>query len=546
MKGTNDRRSQTAEQARPASAAVAPTDAKEIAPAEPAATEAKNDLPSVPVDRPTRPDQHGVTATASPSDIASKPSETGPPSHLLRKSLLLVGAAVGLGVGGYLLFPWVVTALNTVSTDDAYVNGHVTFVAPRVAGQVSKVLVDDNYYVKKGELLVELDSEPYRVQVAIKKAAVEAAETNLAAAQAEVHGQVAQARANRYKLQHAIEEVDNQIANLRVSVATLNSRKATLQLARANLKRGEETFPSGATTQEELDMRRESFKVAEAGVEQALQAVYAIRVSLGLPAKPPQGHDLSEVPPELDQDFSTVRQALGELVQSAVQFGYFPSSWTATPKEALASFYKQDPKGNINRIYARLIPNAPAIKQAEAKLLQARRDLDDAELNLRYCRIVSEIDGVVTGRNVNPGNNVQVGQSLMAVRSLAEIWIDANFKETQLAKLRIGQRVRCEVDMYGNRQEFEGRITGFTMGTGQTLSLLPPQNATGNYVKIVQRLPVRIELTDYDPDKIPLFVGLSVVPSVYYKEPPSGRYAGEFLQRIAPLAQRSTAAGVMK
>ena len=92
-----------------------------------------------------------------------------------------------------------------------------------------------------------------------------------------------------------------------------------------------------------------------------------------------------------------------------------------------------------------------------------------AELNLRYRTIVSEIDEVVTGRNVNPGDNVQVGQSLMAVRSLTEICIDANFKETQLANLRIGQRVRCKVDMYGRRREFEGRITGFTMGTGETL-----------------------------------------------------------------------------
>ena len=168
------------------------------------------------------------------------------------------------------------------------------------------------------------------------------------------------------------------------------------------------------------------------------------------------------------------------------------------------------------------MPEAPAVRQAEAKLLQARRDLAQAELNLRYCDVVSEIDGVVTSRNVNPGNNVSAGQSLMAVRSLTEIWIDANFKETQLADLRIGQRVRCEVDMYGGRREFEGRITGFTMGTGQTLSLLPPQNATGNFVKIVQRLPVRIELTDYDPDKAPLFVGLSVTPYVYYKEPADG------------------------
>ena len=106
---------------------------------------------------------------------------------------------------------------------------------------------------------------------------------------------------------------------------------------------------------------------------------------------------------------------------------------------------------------------------------------------------------------------------------------------TQLADLRIGQRVRCEADMYGSRREFEGRITGFTMGTGQTLSLLPAQNATGNFVKIVQRLPVRVELTDYDPGKAPLFVGLSVTPYVYYKEPPTGPHAGEILQPLAAL-----------
>jgi membrane fusion protein (multidrug efflux system) len=208
-----------------------------------------------------------------------------------------------------------------------------------------------------------------------------------------------------------------------------------------------------------------------------------------------------------------------------------------TPKRALDEFISRDKEGNLDRILEKLVPEAPAVRQAEAKVLQARRDLTQAELNLRYCDIVSEIDGVVTSKNVNPGNNVQSGQSLMAVRSLTEIWVDANFKETQLADLRIGQRVRCEVDMYGGRKEFEGRITGFTMGTGQTLSLLPPQNATGNFVKIVQRLPVRVELTDYDPDKAPLFVGLSVTPYVYYKEPAAGPHAGEILQPLRRLPQ---------
>ena len=203
-----------------------------------------------------------------------------------------------------------------------------------------------------------------------------------------------------------------------------------------------------------------------------------------------------------------------------------------TPKDALDEFIRRDKEGNIDRILERLVPEAPLVRQAEAKLLQARRDLAQAELNLRYCDITSEIDGVVTSRNVNPGNNVLPGQALMAVRSLTEIWIDANFKETQLADLRIGQRVRCEVDMYGGRQEYEGRITGFTMGTGQTLSLLPPQNATGNFVKIVQRLPVRIELTDYDPAKAPCSSASRSSPYVYYKEPATGPHAGEVLQPL--------------
>ncbi len=526
MADKNDRRAESSAETKPALSNPDRTDAKHGS-----GTPASDPAASA--------DHAAARPSAAPPGTSDNAAEK-PPSHRLRKWLILAVVAAGLAVGVWFLIPWVVTALNTVSTDDAYVNGHITFVAPRVAGQVTRVLVDDNDRVKKGDLLVQLDKEPYQVQVAIKKAAVDVAETDLAAAQAQVRGQVAQARANRFKLEHAIEDVNNQVANLRASVATLESRRATLQLAQANLKRGEALAPSGGISKEDLDQRRQNVKIDQAAVDQALQAVYAIRVSLGLPAQPAEGHDLSEVPPDLDQNFSAVRQALGELIQSAALFGYMPTSWTATPKQAIQDFYKQDPEGNLNRIYAHIIPQAPAIKQAEAKVLQARRDLDQAELNLRYCDIVSEIDGVVTRRNVNPGNNVSVGQSLMAVRSITEIWIDANFKETQLGELRIGQRVRCEVDMYGSRKEFEGRITGFTMGTGQTLSLLPPQNATGNFVKIVQRLPVRIELTNYNPDKDPLFVGLSVTPYVYYKEPPTGPHAGDILQPMTPPPKEPT------
>ena len=477
-------------------------------------------------------------AGAVPATAAADHPAAGPPSHRWRKWVIIHGIIACLAVTGYLLAPTVKTMLNTISTDDAYVNGHVTFVAPRVSGQVTRVLVDDNYRVKKGGLLVQLDKEPYQVQVNIKKAAVVNAEADVKVALAQARGTLALARSLRWKLQRAMEQVDDNVAMLKARVATLRSKEATLDRANADFARAQQLFGRGAIAREEFDQRRESQRTAEAAVKQALEEVHETRVALGLVPRPENG-DLMDVPPDLNQTFSAVRGALAELVQSLAQVGLPLISTYQTPKQALDEFIRRDKAGNIDRIVERIVPEAPAVRQAEAKRLQAESDLAQAELNLRYCDIVSEIDGVVTRRNVNPGNNVSVGQSLMALRSLSEIWIDANFKETQLADMRIGQRVVCEVDMYGGRREFEGRITGFTMGTGQTLALLPPQNATGNFVKIVQRLPVRVELTDYDPAKAPLFVGLSVIPYVYYKETPTGPHAGEILQPpyLLPLGQ---------
>jgi membrane fusion protein (multidrug efflux system) len=495
-------------------------------------TEPKSDVPALAPS--TKQDPVGAAdgqlkPTAPSAAPESSPPLTAPRTHAWRMWLYLGVGIVGLAIGTYWLIPLVHTSLNTVSTDDAYVNGHVTFVAPRVAGQVRRVLVDDNVRVKKGDLLVEVDKEPYQVQVTISEAAVVTAQADLLTAQALTRGLIGQTRSMRFQLEHAIEDVNNHIALLRSKFATLQSQKASLAKAQSDYDRTLSLSKSGSVTKEELDLRKESLLVAQARVEEALQGVYQIRVSLGLPPKPETGDDLTQVPPELDQKFSSVRQAQAGLIQSASQLGVI-DSFDKSPKQMVADFYKRDPEGNIDRIYAQLLKEAPAVKQAEAKLAHAERSLDEAKLNLRYCDVVAEIDGVVTRRNVNPGNNVQAGQSLMAVRSVTEIWIDANFKETQLADLRIGQRVVCEFDMYGRRREYEGRITGFTMGTGQTLALLPPQNATGNFVKIVQRLPVRIELTNYTPGEAPLFVGLSVTPYVYFKESPSGPNAGGFLQ----------------
>jgi membrane fusion protein, multidrug efflux system len=466
-------------------------------------------------------------------DFLAKSIPTG--RHLLTWRRALVGAVGVLVLAAVwgLVIPWVQLILNTVSTDDAYVNGHVTFVAARVSGQVSRVLVDDNNRVQKGDLLAELDKEPYRTAVAVKQAAVDIANTDLRVAMSMARSIEAQARSQRWKLQQAIEDVENRIAQLHARVAALDKSKASLSLAQLEFERARQLLPTSATTRQEFDRRQAALSIAGAQVTQALSDVYQVRVSLGLAAQPEKGGDLGQVPPDLDQTFSSVLQAQADLIDSAAKLGVV-HSYAQRPKEMIEEFERLDPQGDVDRTFARLAKEAPPVKQAEAKLESANRDLAQAELDLRYCDIIAEIDGVVTRRNINPGNNVQVGQSLMAIRSLREIWVDANFKETQLHDLRIGQPVDLYVDMYGNRHVFKGRIAGFTMGTGSTLALLPPQNATGNFVKVVQRLPVRIELEGYDPDANPLFIGTSVVPYVYIHKPLTGRDAGKFLQAGVP------------
>jgi membrane fusion protein, multidrug efflux system len=474
----------------------------------------------------------GVPVARAAEPVQAAP--VAPANHRPRwKQRLAIGVLAALLLAAIWKFgvPWVELTLNTVSTDDAYVNGHVTFVAARVGGQIARVFVDDNNRVRKGDVLAQLDREPYEVAVAERRAAVETAKADLLAATASVRGLEAQARSLRWKLQYAMEDVQNRVALLHARVAVLEKSNATLKLAQLDFARAERLLPSDTISRQEYDRRQAVLSESQAEVKQATADVHQIRVSLGLPAQPANG-DLSEVPADLDETFSSVREAQAALIQTAAQLGVV-HSYEQLPKQMLEQFENLD-QGNVDRTLAGLTPNAPAVKQAQAKLDAANRDLDQAELNLRYCDIVAEIDGVITRRNVNPGNTVQVGQSLMAIRSLRDIWVDANFKETQLRDLRIGQPVDLYVDMYGGRHVFKGRVSGFTMGTGSTLALLPPENATGNFVKVVQRLPVRIDLEGYDPNENTLFNGTSVIPYVYLNKPPTGPDAGKFLQTYRP------------
>ncbi len=478
-----------------------------------------------------------VSAGQESQSSEAPPSRPGP----ARRRKLLIGVLGALVVVAAAVFgiPWIELTFSTVSTDDAYVSDHVTFVAPRVGGQVSRVLVDDNNRVHKGELLAELDKEPFQVAVSEKRAAVDMADADLQAAIASVRGIEGEARSRRWSLQHAVEGVDNQIALLHARVADLDKSKAALSLAQVEFDRARQLVGTAAISRELYDQRQAELTTANANVNEALAEVYQIRVSLGLPAQPEKGESLDQVPADLDQTFSSVLEAQAGLIESAAQLGVI-HSYDQSPKQMLAAFEKQ---GDIDRVFSELTATAPAVKQAEAKLEAAKRDLAQAELNLKYCDIVAAIDGVVTRRNVNPGDYVQVGQNLMAIRSLDDIWVDANFKETELRDLRIGQPVDLYVDMYGKRKVFKGRVSGFTMGTGSTLALLPPQNATGNFVKVVQRLPVRIDIEGYDPNRDPLFVGTSVVPYVHIDRPPTGPDAGKLLQAYRPRSQSTGSSG---
>ena len=229
-----------------------------------------------------------------PATSASQASNDRPQRRRLLKRLLMGAvAACVLAVAAVIGIPWIKQTLNTVSTDDAYVNGHVTFVSARVPGQVSKVLVDDNNRVHKGDLLAELDREPYEVIVAIKKAAVDTAKADLASAEASVRGIEAKAWSQRWKLQHAIEDVDNQIKLLQAKIAALDKSKASLKLAEVEFERVSKLVATGlAASQQQFDQREAALSVARADVTQALADIHQIRVSLGLPVTPARGEDL--------------------------------------------------------------------------------------------------------------------------------------------------------------------------------------------------------------------------------------------------------------
>jgi membrane fusion protein (multidrug efflux system) len=224
------------------------------------------------------------------------------------------------------------------------------------------------------------------------------------------------------------------------------------------------------------------------------------------------------------QEQSLVQQSVSEISSVLAQVGIPFDLHTISPGQAFEQILNLDSSQGIENAFGRLVDKAPAVQVARAAVTRALRQLDDARLRLSYTDIRSEIAGYVQDRSVHPGDRVQPGQTLLSIRP-DHVWIEANYKETQIRDIRIGHPVDLHVDAYPGRV-FPGRVSGFSPGTGLSESLLPPENATGNYVKVTQRLPVRIELTGSNPADTPLFIGMSVVPRVRFKEKPTGPGAG--------------------
>jgi len=379
---------------------------------------------------------------------------------------------------------WIWLEAGRESTDDAQVDGRITPIAARVGGIVEVVAIDDNQAVKKGEMLVRLDQRPY--QAAVDHAAAELADTEAAARAAETGVPIASTTTSS-DVTTAQAGLDVARATETAAAADVEAAQAQLAAARARLTERETEAARSKRDFERLgdlikkdEVSRQQYETAEAAAKAADAAAAAAAADVKAAES---GVRLAE---------SRLAQAHGAVARAEAQ---------------LASAHTAPEQMKITRAQA---------DAAAARVERARAALRQARLNLEYTTLAAPADGVISKKQVEVGQVVQPGQALMALVSMNDVWITANFKETQLDNMRPGQRVVVSVDAYGGHT-FNGHVDSIAPATGARFSLLPPENATGNYVKVVQRVPVKILIErGEDPDRI-LRPGMSVVPTVYIR-----------------------------
>jgi membrane fusion protein, multidrug efflux system len=416
------------------------------------------------------PDQNSKAQNQSTQKSGGRPDpEPTDPGPKSRRRFLILGVVTILVVGA-VLFWWHSTYYE--DTDDAQVNGHLIQISSRIAGHVIKVNVDENQFVEKGTVIAQLDPTDFQT-------AVQQDEANLASAEAAYEAARVNVPVIHVNTGSTLSSAGADVSGARAAVAQsqrqLQAAEAAVAQAKAN------------SIKSQLDLERYT-PLVEKDVISKQQYDAAVAAADGNKAA------LAQAEANLQGAQDGVRIAHDRVTQAQASL----QTAQTGPQQVAIQKAKAD--------------------QAAAMVQQAQAELDQAKLNLSYTKIVAPEAGIITRKSVEVGQNVSVGQNMMTLVSLDDIWVTANFKETQLDHMRAGQPVTISVDAYDGRK-YDGKVTQIGGATGSVLSLFPPENATGNYVKVVQRVPVRIDFTN--PNQIAnhlLRPGMSVEPKVRVKD----------------------------
>lgn len=419
-----------------------------------------------------------------PDTIVEDKKTNAPSQPLTRKSkrsrarIIVPIVLVLLIVAGYFLYRYF---SSYEGTDDAQIDGHLNAISARISGQVSDVLVEDQQTVKKGDVLAKIDPRDFEVAVA-------KAEADLADAKASLQGSRTDVPITSTNTDSTLRgarstRVDAD-AGLTAAERQLNAAKARLETAQAQVVEAAANHKKAEDDAERYKQLVAKDEISQQQYDQAFQTAAAAKATLAARLA-----SVNEAQQNLHVAQATIEQARAKITQAE-----------ATIQAALTA------------------PQQIAVSEARAmsaaaKVQQQQAALDQARLNLSYCTIVSPVDGIASKKTVELGQNVSPGQQLLVVVPVDDIWVTANFKETQLRAMKPGQRVKFSVDAYDH--EYTGHVTGISGASGSRLSLLPPENATGNYVKVVQRIPVRIDIDPGQNNDHRLRPGMSVDPKVY-------------------------------
>lgn len=385
-----------------------------------------------------------------PAEVAVEGPGSAPGRRALTRNPLLAGLLLAAIAGGTAWWLW---SRGREETDDAQVDADIVAVSSRVPGTVTAVRVVDNQVVRQGDLLLELDPTDLQVAVAQARAAVAQAEAQIASDAPSVS---ITESSNRSALQQAGADAEALRSDLEASQRALEEAQAGERLARSRLDRARELLAGSSISQADYDEKETAHEVAVAAVASARQVL--------------AGHQAR---------LRAARSRQQEVTQNA-------------PRQ--------------------LASREAFVEARRANLELARAQLRQAELDLGYARVVAPADGVIGRKAVNPGERVQPGQQLLALTRSGDLWVTANFRETQVERMRAGQPAEIHVDALG--RDFRGRVESFAGATGSRYSLMPPENASGNYVKVVQRLPVRLRFEPGQAGLELLRPGLSVEPTV--------------------------------